>query len=167
MTTDRRIVTHRKLAVAAGLLLAAAALGLVLLNVLAEDEPSTIDLQNSDTIALGRDVYKAQCAACHGVNLEGQPSWRERKENGRLPAPPHDETGHTWHHDDTTLFNLTKYGLAALIGQPVETDMPAYNGVLTDEEIRAVLAYIKSQWPEPIRERQAEINARAARKAGS
>ena len=100
------------------------------------------------------------------MNLEGQPNWRVRKANGRLPAPPHDETGHTWHHDDRTLFLLTKYGLARLTGQAVETDMPAYDGVLSDREILAVLAYIKSRWPENVRRRQAEITANATR-AGS
>ncbi|MBO6784806.1 MAG: cytochrome c [Alphaproteobacteria bacterium] len=117
---------------------------------------------SEDVIALGEKVYKSQCAICHGANLEGQPNWRERKSDGRLPAPPHDETGHTWHHDDRTLFLLTKYGLARMTGQPIETDMPAYDGVLSDEEILAVLAYIKSQWPEQVRRRQAEITARAA-----
>jgi len=123
--------------------------------------------EDGGQIALGRSIYNSQCAACHGVNLEGQPNWRTRKANGRLPAPQHDETGHTWHHDDATLFNLTKYGLAALVGQPVETDMPAYDGVLTDDQIRAVLAYIKSRWPEHIRHRQKEMTERAVRKAGS
>lgn len=133
------------------------------------DKPQTASsgLEDSSQIALGKSIYNSQCAACHGANLEGQPNWRERKPNGRLPAPPHDETGHTWHHDDATLFNLTKYGLAALIGQPVETDMPAYENVLTDAEIYAVLAYIKSRWPEHIRRRQKELSERAVRKAGS
>lgn len=127
--------------------------------------PEPVDSGMTDTtsmIALGRTVYASQCAACHGSNLEGQPNWRERKPDGRLPAPPHDETGHTWHHDDATLFNLTKYGLSALVGRPVETDMPAYDGVLTDEQIRASLAYIKSRWPAQIQARQAEMSRRAA-----
>ncbi len=118
-------------------------------------------------IALGAEVYAAQCAACHGVNLEGQPNWRERKPDGKLPAPPHDETGHTWHHDDATLFALTKYGLSKLVGQHVPTDMPVYEGVLSDREIHAVLAYIKSRWPAHVRQRQAEITSRAATPAGS
>jgi mono/diheme cytochrome c family protein len=39
--------------------------------------------------------------------------------------------------------------------------MPAFGNVLTDAEIWAVLAYIKSRWPTEIRERQAEISRRA------
>ena len=122
------------------------------------------DHTDTDLVVLGRDVYASQCAACHSANLEGQPRWRTRKPNGRLPAPPHDASGHTWHHDDLSLFRLTKFGLSAVVGQPVETDMPAFEGVLSDREIWAVLAYIKSRWPENIRQRQADINARTRQK---
>lgn len=113
-----------------------------------------IVLRNTDpeTVALGASVYAVNCASCHGANLEGQPDWRSPGEDGRLPAPPHDETGHTWHHDGDTLFRLTKYGTAALIGDPdYASNMPIYEGVLTDGEITAVLSYIKSTWPQEIR----------------
>jgi len=106
----------------------------------------------------GQQVYTANCASCHGANLEGQPDWKRRLENGRMPAPPHDETGHTWHHSDRNLFIITKSGLAAIV-PGYESDMPAFKELLTDSEIVAVLAYIKSTWPEPQRNYQAEISA--------
>ncbi|WP_417461166.1 c-type cytochrome [Kordiimonas sp.] len=119
----------------------------------------TLQSGNSDLVSRGRVIYAGQCAACHGSNLEGQPNWRQRNLNGRLPAPPHDETGHTWHHPDAILFAITKYGPVALVGgSTYESDMPAYDGVLTDEEIVAVLSYIKSQWPEYIRMRHDQMN---------
>ena len=46
-------------------------------------------------LAQGQRVYVAHCAACHGAQLESQPNWRERGPDGRLPAPPHDASGHT------------------------------------------------------------------------
>ncbi|MCK0166702.1 cytochrome c [Jannaschia sp. S6380] len=114
-----------------------------------------------DVVALGETIYADTCAACHGVDLEGQPNWRSPGEDGQLPAPPHDETGHTWHHDGDTLFRLTKYGTGALIGDPgYESNMPVYEGVLTDDEIIAVLSYIKSTWPEDIRARHDEMENR-------
>ena len=77
-----------------------------------------------------------------------------------LPAPPHDETGHTWHHDSTTLFGLTKYGVGEMIGDPdYVSNMPAYEGVLADDEIIAVLSYIKSTWPANVRATQDERDA--------
>jgi len=103
----------------------------------------------------GRTLYVTNCAACHGQNLEGQPDWMERLPNGRMPAPPHDETGHTWHHADKQLFIIVKSGLAA-ISPGYESDMPAFEGVLTDAEITQVLDYIKSNWPERARTYQSE-----------
>lgn len=114
-----------------------------------------------EQLALGEQVYSENCAACHGANLEGQPNWRERRADGRLPAPPHDETGHTWHHPDAQLFAITKRGSAAFAPEGYETDMAGFGEILSDEEIRAVLEYIKSRWPEKIRLQQADINRRA------
>lgn len=114
-------------------------------------------------LARGKAVYVAQCAACHGANLEGQPDWRQRRADGRLPAPPHDETGHTWHHPDQVLLEIIKYGVQRFAGPGYQSDMPAYEGRLSDDEIRAVLAWIKSRWPEPARRRQADIDAASRR----
>jgi mono/diheme cytochrome c family protein len=109
---------------------------------------------DADRIALGHARYAAHCASCHGAALEGQPNWRERLPSGELPAPPHDETGHTWHHPDEQLFRLTKEGVAPFAPEGYVTDMPGFAEALTDDEIRAVLAYIKSTWPAEIRAHQ-------------
>jgi len=113
-------------------------------------------------VAQGLTVYRDNCAQCHGTNLEGQPKWRERLESGRLPAPPHDRTGHTWHHPDAQLFDITKRGPAAVVGGTYESDMPGFGGTLSDAEIIAALSYIKSTWPARIRDLHDELNRRAA-----
>jgi len=118
------------------------------------------NLRDAQRIAAGARVYAANCAGCHGANLEGQPNWTTRRDNGRLPAPPHDESGHTWHHPSTQLFELTKHGLVppnAPAGY--QSDMPAFNGALSDDDIWAVLAYIKSRWPAHVRERHDALDA--------
>lgn len=117
------------------------------------------DPRNTRQVALGERVYRDHCAACHGTDLEGQPQWQTPRPDGRLPAPPHDESGHTWHHADEVLFRITKDGVSALV-PGYESDMPAYAAVLTDEEIWSVLAFIKSRWPSDIQARHAEINRR-------
>lgn len=122
--------------------------------------PTFADADDVVLVKRGKAVYAEHCASCHGANLEGQPNWRQRRADGRLPAPPHDETGHTWHHSDAQLFEVTKRGSAALAGPAYQSDMAAYSEILNDAEIWAVLAYIKSRWPAPIRQRSAEINAR-------
>jgi mono/diheme cytochrome c family protein len=117
-----------------------------------------LEPDNAEVVAQGKTVYAAECATCHGENLEGQPNWRQRGENGRLPAPPHDASGHTWHHPDQQLFELTRLGPAALVGGGYESDMPGYANILNDDDIVAVLSYIKSTWPEEIRRRHDLLN---------
>ena len=118
-----------------------------------------IDPDDQAQVAQGQSIYAAQCARCHGANLQGQPNWQQRLANGRLPAPPHDASGHTWHHPDAQLFGITKHGLGPYAPAGYQSDMPAFEGTLSDDQIAAVLAYIKSKWPADIRERQARINA--------
>ena len=110
-------------------------------------------------IQLGQQIYATNCAACHGADLQGQPDWKHRLASGRMPAPPQDVTGHTWHHSDRDLFNLTKLGVATVIGDGYESDMPAFGGKLSDDEIKAVLDYIKSTWPKRAQDSQAKITA--------
>ena len=86
------------------------------------------ELDNRD-IASGETLYADHCASCHGANLEGQSNWRSPDENGILPAPPHDETGHTWHHDNQLLFNYTKLGGEAALaasGVKFNSGMPGF-----------------------------------------
>ena len=111
-----------------------------------------------EQVRLGQAVYVEHCAACHGARLEGQAAWQQRKPDGKLPAPPHDETGHTWHHADKQLFAVTKHGLASMAGAAYATDMPAYGDRLTDREIWAVIAFIKSRWPLHIQDQQGRLN---------
>lgn len=113
-------------------------------------------------IAKGEALYAENCAACHGTNLEGQPDWQTPAADGRLAAPPHDETGHTWHHPDRALFQYTKLGgRAALALQDMEFDsgMPAFGDSLTDAEIWSILAFIQSTWPDRARAVQRERTA--------
>lgn len=112
----------------------------------AADDPRA-DPRDTAKVELGARLYAQNCAACHGAKLEGQPEWRRRHDNGRLPAPPHDESGHTWHHPDEVLFAITKNGpVPPYAPKDYESDMPAFGGKLSDDQIWAVLAYIKSHW---------------------
>lgn len=125
-----------------------------------------LDTADAAVLSRGEALYRQHCASCHGARLEGQPNWRERDAAGRLPAPPHDATGHTWHHPDEVLFRITKHGVAKAANlQDYDSAMPAYEGVLADADIVAVLSWIKSQWPAPIRRQQEEVDAQARRNA--
>jgi mono/diheme cytochrome c family protein len=141
----------------AGFAVAGAAAAFVLTG---NGDAAGLDADDPQKVALGAPLYAEHCAACHGTDLEGQPDWRQRRPDGRLPAPPHDESGHTWHHPAEQLFALTKYGPAAIAGGGYQSDMPAYEGTLSDAEIWAVLSYLKSRWPVEIRARHGQISRR-------
>src|SRR2546430_8330535 len=96
------------------------------------DDPRA-DPRDAAKLALGVKLYAQHCSGCHGAKLEGQPNWRTRGLNGRMPAPPHDESGHTWHHPDRVLFGITKYGLRPpYTPKNYESDMPAFGDKLSD-----------------------------------
>ena len=121
---------------------------------------TSLNPDNKETILLGKSVYVQNCASCHGTKLEGQKNWMLRLPDGLMPAPPHDETGHTWHHSDKYLFMITKYGIEDIIGQKYPNNMPAYKDILSDKEIISVLSYIKSTWPNKVKKIHDQINNR-------
>jgi mono/diheme cytochrome c family protein len=130
--------------------------GIWLSGAAAETDPV-----NAKQVAKGRSSYLENCASCHGVKLEGQPDWRSRKPDGKLPAPPHDASGHTWHHPDNILLRIIKEGTAAIVGQGYKSDMPGFKDLLSDEEILTALEFIKSDWPE----RQRKFQKRRSQQA--
>jgi mono/diheme cytochrome c family protein len=130
-------------------------------TVISAQAAELVELRPTDPVyvKLGEKVYLDQCASCHGVKLEGQDGWRDKLVDGMRLAPPHDRTGHTWHHPDDLLFTLTKYGFKAMIGRDYKVSMPVYEDVLSDAEIIAALSYIKSTWPADVRQIHDKINA--------
>lgn len=157
---------NKKLAIPALAALSLTAAALAYFNSRSEPTAAYIDPSNQMLVERGKVVYEQHCASCHGADLEGQPEWRQRLPSGRLPAPPHNETGHTWHHPDAVLFDIVKNGLVPGRTAPTgyESDMPAYADKLPDDDIVAVLAYIKSQWPSEALELQKDMTLQQAQK---
>ncbi len=92
----------------------------------------------------GRLVYEANCTGCHGNSTTPPP----------LPgAPPHTVDGHTWHHQDRLLVEWV------LDGVPLAQVMPAFRGMLSEDEARSTIAYIKTFWPDEVIQRQTEGSA--------
>ena len=107
-------------------------------------------------IADGQALYEANCAACHGLQGEGQPNWQQANAEGIFPAPPHDGSGHTWHHPDPLLLRIIAEG-----GQTPGSTMPGYAETMTRAEMEAVLAYIKTFWSPEQQAAQADITQRS------
>jgi mono/diheme cytochrome c family protein len=138
-------------------ILAAAALLAAAVGAIWRAEPDG-SVVRSQKIARGSEVYAEACASCHGANLEGQPDWRSPGPDGRLPAPPHDEAGHTWHHSDRLLLDIMTRGTAAVVGGTYESNMPGFGDTYTEADLRAVLEWVKSRWPERERSYQREVS---------
>lgn len=104
----------------------------------------------------GREVYRQYCASCHGAKAEGAPNWQKRDEHGELPAPPHNAEGHTWRHSDAMLYDMISKGLRDPFNKTKRLTMPAFADVLSPEQIRAVITYLKTLWTPEQRQFQAE-----------
>jgi mono/diheme cytochrome c family protein len=103
----------------------------------------------------GQALYEAQCASCHGINGEGQPNWQIPNADGVFPAPPHTSDGHTWHHPDQLLLEITANG-----GGLPNSGMPGFADKLTEPEMEAILDYIKTFWDPETRDIQADVSQR-------
>jgi len=97
---------------------------------------------NPEWVAQGAIVYAQECATCHGAKLEGAADWKRPLPDGSFPPPPHDNSGHTWHHPDSLLLAIIADG-----GDPAyHSKMPAFSDNLAEQEQWAVLEFIKSSW---------------------
>lgn len=109
----------------------------------------------SAQVGRGEGIYNANCASCHGGPTGG----------AMMDYPPkHNANGHTWHHPDCELIEVITTGTGPMVemmremmAPPGAPTMPAWREKLRDEEISAVLAYIKTMWTPSQRDVQAEI----------
>ncbi len=103
----------------------------------------------------GQALYYANCASCHGGPTGG----------GMMDYPPrHNSNGHTWHHPDCELKQIIREGgdemtamMRDMMASREAPKMLAFKDKLSDADIDAVLAYIKTMWYAGQRELQAEV----------
>ena len=118
--------------------------------VINETAVPPVPILNAARVAQGGSVYAQHCAQCHGAKLEGAPDWKQPLTDGSLSPPPHDDSGHTWHHPDSLLMSIVSNGG----DQAYHSKMPAFKEKLTWNEMTAVLKFIKSKWSKDQREYQ-------------
>lgn len=98
----------------------------------------------------GEPLYEAACVQCHAGPTGGTIS--------DIP-PRHNAEGHTWHHADCLLTDIVLDGLPPRPGAEGDEVMPAFRDELTEDEVAAIIAYLKTWWTDEQREVQAEITA--------
>lgn len=99
----------------------------------------------------GERIFAKNCLVCHGPEAIGEDPSQPRggiKANREYLAPALNGKGHTWHHANEELLNIIKNGSIA-----DDSPMKGFKDRLSDQEIVAVLDYIKSLWPEEIQKR--------------
>ncbi len=94
-----------------------------------------IDVLTGDNLLQGQELYNQHCAECHGENGEGE----QPDPYAPGSAPPHDVTGHTWHHPDQVNLSTVLNGGATMSG---------FNEKLSTDEAMLILGYIKTWWGE-------------------
>ncbi len=109
---------------------------------------------DSSAVLRGKQIYQLHCAMCHGGNAEGAVNWKVPDENLNYPPPPHDDTGHSWHHPDRVIYEAIREGLRDSLRPDQPVRMQSFGEKLSDAEIRAVLTYFKSLWSREHREFQ-------------
>lgn len=112
----------------------------------------------NDVELRGQALYSTNCASCHGNGGQGQAHWKSARPDGTRPAPPHDVTGHTWHHPDAVLFGIVKEGGAYAAPPGYPATMPGYKASLTDQQIIEVLTYMKTMWGPKERQYQSTMS---------
>jgi cytochrome c553 len=115
-----------------------------------------LQLASNPIVKQGQTAYNLRCAHCHGYDGEGQlPQTIENTLSlGMMTIPPHDSSGHTWQHPDQLLLRTIREGISNPLDQ---FPMESYAEVMSDDEIMAVIAYIKLWWTESQRAHQAGL----------
>jgi len=109
-------------------------------------------------LARAAGIYAANCASCHGDKMQGQPDWRHVNAQGLLPAPPLDGTGHAWRHGNAELLHIMRFSVLDQAGDGYKTDMPAFDGKLSERDLGDLLALIRGSWPAGVQAAQSFLN---------
>ncbi len=119
------------------------------------------DPGDAEQVAIGEALYSWNCARCHGEDLGGELGWA-KAETGLTDeevravaeklgdvAPAHDDSGSTARLDDAVLFRVIAEGPGKVLNKP-DSRMSGFGDHLAEEEIWAIIAFMKSHWDEPV-----------------
>lgn len=126
----------------------------------AESAVPPLPTLDSVQVDRGRALYAQYCAACHGARAEGASGWPTPVADGLPPAPPHDDSGHTWHHADRVLYETIHMGMGDPLRPGSPLRMPAFGDQLSADNIHAIIVYFKSLWTEEHRRYQMKETAK-------
>jgi mono/diheme cytochrome c family protein len=151
----RRHPRNRPIATIAMILIVA---GMVFLSIqgVVTTPPSAAEGQviggtKAEQVQAGGDLFTEHCADCHGAEGEGG---EIKDKPGETTRPLNSEDFLVGHFDDT-IFQIISYGQP---GEGMQAFGLAYGGPLNDQQIRAIIAFLRS-WAEPEEETAAGTQA--------
>ncbi len=136
---NRPIATIAMILVVAGMVFLS--IQAVVTTPTSEAEGTIIGGTKEEQIQAGSELFAENCADCHGAEGEGG---EIKDKPGEVTAPLNSEDFLVGHFDDT-IFQLISYGQP---GEGMQAFGLAYGGALNDQEIRAIIAFMRS-WAEP------------------
>jgi mono/diheme cytochrome c family protein len=99
------------------------------------------DRETPERVAAARKTFEEYCQSCHGEKGVGErPKDIHGQDEYGFVAPPLDNSSHGWHHDDGNL------AYTILNGSPRNPRMLAFKEIISEEDAKNTVAYIKSLW---------------------
>ncbi|HEX7927244.1 MAG TPA: cytochrome c [bacterium] len=101
-------------------------------------------------VARGEVVFRENCQVCHGEKARGQDPAKPmggQQAGGAYLAPALNGTGHTQHHKPDVLFGYLRNG-----SPDKASPMRSFKDKLSEADIKAVLGYVYSLWPEDVKQ---------------
>lgn len=104
------------------------------------DSPAPLKADDPVMIA-GQAIYRDQCAACHQIDGKGVPQL----------FPSLAESSGVRSRDATTLIRIVLRGARSVATkqEPTAPGMPSFGHQLNDEQIAAVVSYVRNAWGRP------------------
>lgn len=106
-----------------------------------EPEPATSEIpssENSLLLALGKTIYDTRCASCHGANGEGKPP--------EYPPLAGNQSIQMASAVNPIRMVLNGGFPPGTDGNPTPYGMPPFAQYLSDDEVAAVVTYIRTAW---------------------
>jgi mono/diheme cytochrome c family protein len=100
---------------------------------------------DKNVLVRGERVFQTNCAVCHGSGGEGKPGWQQPGPDGLLLPPPLDNSGRAWRLSSDQMKQFIRQG-----SPHGRSNMPAWQGKLSGQEIDEVVIWITSQWSDAI-----------------
>ena len=100
---------------------------------------------DKNMLARGERVFQTNCAVCHSNGGEGKPGWQQPGPDGMFLPPPLDGNGRAWRLSSSQMKQFIRQG-----SPHGRSNMPAWQGKLTDPEIDEVVTWITSLWSDTV-----------------